>query len=104
MRTLPLLFAGCLLLAQPARADDTTKKLVEGFAKQLDDKNEKVRLEALEELSRFGADARPALPAIAKALKEGSNAVRLEAAKALARLATHAVDAIPALMEALRKD
>src|SRR5262245_27646495 len=95
----------CLVLMLPAGfADEAARKEVANLIKQLDDKNDEKRIEALQELPRYGAEAKSALPAIGKALKSGSDEVRREAGKTLSRLGTHALDAIPDLIEALKKD
>src|SRR5436309_1354433 len=76
-----LLVLGCLL---PVSADNAAQPTVARLVKQLDDQKDEMRIEALQELARLGADARSALPAIAAALKVGE--VRSYAAKALAEL------------------
>ena len=83
---LALLLASGLLL----QTDEVTKKLIERYAADLAEAKDTGRINALQELARFGADAKPALPAIAKVLKEGTPEVRREAARTLGRLATHA--------------
>jgi HEAT repeat protein len=98
----PLLVVCCCLLACPSLVADD--KLVEQCIKNLASAEDKVKVTALQELSRVGSDVKPALPAITKLLKDGSTEVRIQAANTLAVLSTNALDAVPALMEALRKD
>ena len=56
----------CCCALSLVQADEAVDKLV----KLLDDKVEKVRIEALKELAQRGAAAKPALPAITKLLKK----------------------------------
>src|SRR4051794_9243025 len=99
------LFCACLLLAAvPALADEAAKKAVERLIKDLDAREDAKRIDALKGLAGYGANARPALPAIGQALRAGPDPVRQAAARTLSRMATHAVEAAPALSEALRKD
>src|SRR5262245_21633200 len=92
---IPLL-VGCAVAF--AQVDNVTAKAVESLVKDLSDKEDEVRVKALQALAGYRADAQPALPAISKVLKDGTDDVRREAARALSVLATHATDAIPALV------
>lgn len=103
MKWLTLLGLVCVSLPV-ARPDDSTTILLTRWVKELDDKDQEVRVRALQGLSRLGKDVKPALPAMAKALKDMNVEIRREAARALGVLATHAVETVPALAEALQND
>src|SRR5689334_9233719 len=53
-------------------------------------------------LSRFGAEARTAVPALVEALKSPHALVRQNAALALGQIGPEAAEAVPALVELLR--
>jgi HEAT repeat protein len=76
---------------------------VVGLVKNLQDKDENVRVAAVMALAQLGAVAKPAIPALAKALREDTNdQVRTMAAMALARIKRNDIEAAQLSRNALQ--
>jgi HEAT repeat protein len=69
-----------------------------------DEKSEVARANACNVIGQFGAQAKPAVPALSKALSDKDATVRAEAALALGEIGVGAKAAIPALLDSLKTD
>src|SRR5262245_16097145 len=100
-------FVGATLLALGACDSRTGPRLrdegksVDELQKMLADADPEVQARGAFGLSRHGADARPAVPALIEALKRPTPLVRQNAALALGAIGPGAESAVPALTEAL---
>jgi HEAT repeat protein len=72
--------------------------------RMLKDRNPTVQAQAAYGLSRHGAEARAALPALTRALHSPHALVRQQAALALGEMGAEAEEAVPALIEALHDE
>ena len=96
---LVILCPAVLVSACRGRAPYAGKSAAE-LERMLGDPNPTVQAQGAYGLSRLGAEARSAVPALVDALKK-SRPVRQNAALALGQMGRHARDAVPALCEAL---
>jgi HEAT repeat protein len=99
-------FLFVLILSAPAFADD--KPDVQALIKQLQDKDEVVRLKAAKTLEKLGADAKDALPALNDATNDPDDDVKSVAKRAVVKireaLARSDKEAAKALLASLEKD
>src|SRR5262249_57922371 len=90
-----LALAGC---GGPGKRPDEGKS-VEELRAMLDDADPQRQAQGALGLSRYGADALPALPRLAELLRGGDTVVRQQAALALGKIGPPASEAGPALTE-----
>lgn len=95
-----------LAFAAPAMADP--KEEVAALIKQLQDKDEVVRLKAAKSLEKMGADAKDAIPALTEAENDADDDVKSVARRAIGKIreamSQSDKDAVKALLAGLQKD
>jgi HEAT repeat protein len=74
---------------------------IQPLVEKLGDKEDKVRFDAVVEMSKLGEKAQPAVGELTKLLADPNPNIRLAAAHALGTIGPAAKDAVPALLEAL---